>query len=241
MTRARANGRSPTAALLLGLIITLATVVAYSWYISGQISGLAAAADRAHRSQPARLAAAAAHPERSEPARAGDARHAGRRRAAIRSIAWSAQFERIRARPGRRAEARGRGRRSRRRTPEQRAVPGQLAWRSSGTPPTASSRWRATGQDDEARAQIRLSLQARQAALSTAVARLLVQNNEAEEQTAQQVQEIYRQRAAAGLLVPGRDAGRDRRDQPVPDPLEPAAVRAARGALRRAARAGADS
>ena len=47
------------------------------------------------------------------------------------------------------------------------------------------------GQEDEARAQIRLSLQARQAALSTAVARLLVQNNESEEQTAQRVQDIY--------------------------------------------------
>src|SRR4029450_13276023 len=32
--------RSPTMALLVGLVITLATVVAYSWYISGQISGL---------------------------------------------------------------------------------------------------------------------------------------------------------------------------------------------------------
>src|SRR6187549_1700358 len=38
--RAPAQARSPTAALLLGLIITLATVVAYSWYISRQISGL---------------------------------------------------------------------------------------------------------------------------------------------------------------------------------------------------------
>ncbi len=82
------------------------------------------------------------------------------------------------------------------------------------------------GREDEARAQIRLSLQARQAALSTAVARLLVQNNESEEQTAQQVQDIYAQRAAAGVLVPGRHAGGDRGDQPVPDSLEPAAVRA---------------
>src|SRR4029450_6407769 len=47
------------------------------------------------------------------------------------------------------------------------------------------------GREDEARAQIRLSLQARQAALSTAVARLLVENNESEEQTAQRVQSIY--------------------------------------------------
>jgi len=47
------------------------------------------------------------------------------------------------------------------------------------------------GSEEEARAQIRLSLQARQASLSTAVARLLVQNNETEAAVAQQVQEIY--------------------------------------------------
>jgi len=38
---------------------------------------------------------------------------------------------------------------------------------------------------------VRLSLQPRQAALSTAVARFLVQNNESEAQTAEQVQQIY--------------------------------------------------
>src|SRR5687768_18593660 len=36
----RAAHRSPTAALLVGLVLTLAVVVAYSWYITGQISGL---------------------------------------------------------------------------------------------------------------------------------------------------------------------------------------------------------
>ena len=40
MISPRTRERSPATALLLGLIITLATVVAYSWYISGQISGL---------------------------------------------------------------------------------------------------------------------------------------------------------------------------------------------------------
>ena len=47
------------------------------------------------------------------------------------------------------------------------------------------------GKADEARAQIRLTLQARQAALSTVVARLLVQNNDSEEQAAQRIGEIY--------------------------------------------------
>jgi signal transduction histidine kinase len=47
------------------------------------------------------------------------------------------------------------------------------------------------GNDREARDQIRITLQARQAALSTAVARLLVENNESEEQAAMQIAEIY--------------------------------------------------
>jgi len=51
----------------------------------------------------------------------------------------------------------------------------------------------AAGREDDARAQIRISLQARQSALATAVARLLVQNNEAEEATAVRVSTIYAQ------------------------------------------------
>ncbi len=47
------------------------------------------------------------------------------------------------------------------------------------------------GAESEARTQIRLSLQARQEALSTAVARLLVQNNEAEQQATERTRGIY--------------------------------------------------
>jgi signal transduction histidine kinase len=47
------------------------------------------------------------------------------------------------------------------------------------------------GKENDARTQIRVSLQARQEALSTAVARLLVQNNESEEQVAQRIGRIY--------------------------------------------------
>src|SRR6187431_2981988 len=36
----RAVHRSPTVALLVGLVLTLTLVFAYSWYITGQISGL---------------------------------------------------------------------------------------------------------------------------------------------------------------------------------------------------------
>jgi signal transduction histidine kinase len=49
------------------------------------------------------------------------------------------------------------------------------------------------GDPDQARAQVRLSLQARQASLSALVARLLVENNANEEAAAAQVQGIYDQ------------------------------------------------
>jgi len=49
----------------------------------------------------------------------------------------------------------------------------------------------ASGKEKEARDQIQLTLQARQAALSTAVSRLLVENNEAEQQAARQIAQIY--------------------------------------------------
>jgi signal transduction histidine kinase len=47
------------------------------------------------------------------------------------------------------------------------------------------------GQEPEARNLIRLSLQARQAALSTAVSRLLVQNNESEQQAGARIRTVY--------------------------------------------------
>ncbi|HWW18810.1 MAG TPA: ATP-binding protein [Candidatus Saccharimonadales bacterium] len=104
-------------------------------------------------------------------------------------VAWSAQFERVRADldaalrlEEQYAEVH--------RTPEQRAYLSQQL----------SQFWDAVdrmfalareAKQTEARDQIRLSLQARQAALSTAVFRLLVENNEAEQQAAGQIARIY--------------------------------------------------
>src|SRR2546427_9751742 len=103
--------------------------------------------------------------------------------------AWSAQFERIRAdlsdalkQEERVAVAD--------RTPEQRQYLGN----------SVSQFWDAAdrtfalareGKQAEARTQIQISLQARQEALTTAGARLLVQNNESEEQAAQRIRQIY--------------------------------------------------
>jgi signal transduction histidine kinase len=187
-TRSRTHGRPPTAALLLGLLITLATVVAYSWYVSRQISGLrrlqTELTDRNRRDSLQllriqndlnQLALAMRDMlDVSEP---------------YPLIAWSAQFERIRLDLDdalKRQEEVSVGRRT---SEQNRFLASSVAqfW-------DASSRifeLARAGQEGEARAQIRMSLQARQASLSTTVARLLVQNNEMEAQTAQQVQDIY--------------------------------------------------
>lgn len=103
--------------------------------------------------------------------------------------AWSAQFQRIREdlddalhREEQVSVAH--------RTPEQREFLGNsLAQFWDGVGRTFALAQ--SGKQKEAQAQIRDSLQARQAALSTAVARLLVQNNESEEQAALRIGQIY--------------------------------------------------
>ena len=190
MTAPSASGRSPTPALLLGLVITLVTVVGYSWYISRQISGLRRLqTDLADRNRKDSLQLLRIQNDLNQLA------------LAMRDMldsdepypltAWSTQFDRIRTDLDdalRREEAAA----VVARTPEQR----QYLTASLTQFWDASNRifdLARQGHDPDARAQIRLSLQARQSALSTAVARLLVENNAREEQTAQQVASIYTQ------------------------------------------------
>ncbi|HEX2446388.1 MAG TPA: ATP-binding protein [Vicinamibacterales bacterium] len=198
MTRARIP--SPTAALVVGLLLTLVTVVVYWWYISGQIAGLrrmqTELTDRNRRDS---LQLLRIQNDLNQIAIAmRDMLDADQ---PYPLVAWSAQFDRIRvdledalAREGEVAVAR--------RTPEQ----------SQYLATSMKQFWEAVdrmfeqakaGRQEEARSQIRVTLQSRQAALSTAVARLLVQNNESEERTAQQVQNIYAdvQRKASWLLT----------------------------------------
>lgn len=189
MTRGPAQARSPTAALLLGLIITLATVVAYSWYISRQISGLrqlqTELTDRNRRDSLQLLRIQNDLNQLGLAMR--DMLDADQR---YPLIAWSAQFSRIRS-DLEDALQREEGVAVAKRTPEQNRY---LA-------DAMTQFWEAVdrmfavakdGQEQDARDQVRVSLQARQAALSATVARLLVQNNENENLTAQQVQDIYR-------------------------------------------------
>jgi signal transduction histidine kinase len=180
--------RSPTLGLLLGLLITLSAVLAYSAYITWQVAGLRKLqTDLVDRNRKDSLQLLRIQNDLNLLA------------VAMRDMvssdepypltAWSAQFQRIRTDldDAMRLEA---GFAATSRTPE------QSAFLSS----SFAQFWDAVdrifvlardGKEKEARAQIQLSLQERQAALSTAVARLLVQNSENEEQAGQRIVQIY--------------------------------------------------
>lgn len=184
----RSPERSPAPGLFLGLIITLAAVVAYSVYITYQIRGLKALqkdlSDRNRRDSLQLLRVQ------------NDLNSLG---LGMRDMldneepypvtAWRAQFQRIRSdlddalqREAQLAIAR--------RTPEQsQFLASSLAqfWDSVDRMFALAQ----GGSESGARKQIRITLQPRQAALSTAVARLLVENNERDEQASRQVAQIY--------------------------------------------------
>ena len=180
--------RAPTAGLFLGLVITLLAVVAYSAYITVQIRGLRKLqSELSDRNRKDSLQLLRIQNDLNSLALA--MRDMLDNDEPYPLTAWSAQFQRIRAdledalkREEQLAVAR--------RTPEQREYLGNsLAQFWDAVDRTfALAR---EGKDKDAREQIRGSLQSRQAALSNAVARLLVQNNESEEQAAQRIAQIY--------------------------------------------------
>jgi signal transduction histidine kinase len=184
-----ASQRSPTTALLLGLLITLAAIVAYSAYTTVQLSGLRKLqSDLVDRNRKDSLQLLRVQNDLNTVALAmRDMLDAS---GPYPLTAWEAQFARVRTDldsalrlEEEYAEAH--------RTPEQRQyLSQQLAqfWDSMDRM-FALAR---DHKDAEAREQIRVSLQARQAALSTAVSRLLVENNEGEQQAALQIEQIYK-------------------------------------------------
>ena len=188
VSRPSSPERSPTLGLLLGLLITLSAVLAYSAYITWQVTGLrklqTELVDRNRKDSlqllriqnDLNLLAVAMRDMVSsdEP---------------YPLTAWSAQFQRIRTDldDAIRLEE---GFAAASRTPEQ----------SAFLTSSFTQFWDAVdrvfalahdGKEKEAREQIQFSLQERQAALSTAVARLLVQNSENEEQAGQKIVAIY--------------------------------------------------
>jgi len=180
--------RSPTLGLLLGLLVTLSVVLAYSAYITWQVTGLrklqTEMVDRNRKDSLQLLRI-----QNDLDLLAVAMRDMVSNDEPYPLTAWSAQFQRIHADLDdamRREEAFAPAGR----TPEQKAfLSSSFAqfW-------DAVDRIFALASDrkeKEAREQIQFSLQARQAALNTAVARLLVQNSENEEQAGQQIVRIY--------------------------------------------------
>ncbi len=190
MTRGASRSRSPTPGLLVGLILTLAAVVAYSLYINRQLAGLRVLqSDLVERNRKDSLQLLRIQNNLNQLGLAMrdmlDDDHA------YPLVAWSTQFERIRG-------------------DLDQALANQAELAVATRPPADRDRltdsltqfWDAVdrtfalaaeGREEAARAQVSMSLQARQAALTTAVARLLIENNEVEEQAAQRVQGIYDQ------------------------------------------------
>ena len=188
MQNAASSQRSPTNGLLLGLVITLAAVLAYASYITIQLSGLRKLqSEMVDRNRKDSLQLLRVQNDLNSIALA--MRDMLDTTEPYPLTAWTAQFERIHQDldTGLKLEESLAGAN---RTPEQRLFLSQAV----------AQFWDAVnrmfglaqnGKDAEAREQIRLSLQARQQALSTAVSRLLVGNNEGEEQAASRIAQIY--------------------------------------------------
>jgi signal transduction histidine kinase len=179
---------SPTAGLFLGLLIIIAAVVAYSWYITRQISTLRELQNNLveqNRRDSLQLLRVQ-----------NDLNSLG---LAMRDmldndepyplIAWQAQFQRIRTDLNSALQVEDQFSMAKRAPEQSLYLQESLAQFWDAVDRTfATAR---DGKEAEARTQIRLTLQARQATLSTTVSRLLVQNNENEQQAAAQVRLIY--------------------------------------------------
>jgi len=180
--------RSPTTGLLFGLIITLAAVVAYSFYITVQLHGLRRLqSDLVDRNRKDSLQLLRVQNDLNSIALAmRDMLDAGE---PYPLTAWRAQFERMRGDLDvalRTEEQLAPGNR----TQDQRKYLNQSVtqfWDTVNRMFALADE----GKDAEARGQIRLTLQAREASLSAAVSRLLVQNNEGEQEAAARIAEIY--------------------------------------------------
>jgi signal transduction histidine kinase len=180
--------RSPTPGLFLGLIITLAAVVVYSGYNTRQISGLRELQNNlVDRNRKDSLQLLRIQNDLNSLALA--MRDMLDNDEPYPLIAWAAQFQRVRK------DLDDALRREQQVAPVNRTSEQKQYLENSVT-----QFWDAVDRtfalahganQAEARTQIRISLRARQEALSTAVSRLLVQNNESEEQAVLQIAQIY--------------------------------------------------
>lgn len=181
---------SPTAGLLAGLVLTLAAVVTDAAYVTQRLGTLRALqTDLAERNRQNSLQLLRIQNDLHSLALA--MRDMLDSEVPYPLTAWAAQFSRIRqdldAALAREAQVALASRTDGQREYLTRSV--EQFWAAADRIFALAGE----GREDDARAQIRVSLQARQEALSTAVARLLVQNNEAEQEFGDRAREIYGQ------------------------------------------------
>ena len=180
--------RSPTGALLFGLVITLAAVLAFAWYMAVQLAGLRQLQNEmVDRNRKDSLQLLRIQNDLNSVALA--MQDMLDTEGPYPLTAWSTQFTRMRsdldAGLKLEEELAGLGR-----SPEQRKYLAQSLtqfWDAVDRMFALAAERKET----EAREQIRLSLQARLQALSTSVSRLLVENNEGEQQAAARIAAIY--------------------------------------------------
>jgi signal transduction histidine kinase len=188
VTKPPKTERSPTAGLLLGLVVTLAAVVAYTGYITYQIKGLrelqSNIIDRNRKDSLQLLRIQ------------NDLNSLGM---AMRDMldatqpyplsAWRPQFQRIRQDLSNAMDKEAELSVAYRTAEQRHYMEESLAqfWGAADHMFVLAS----AGREVEAQHEIRVSLQAHQAALNTAVSRQLVANNEAEQQAGERIQEIY--------------------------------------------------
>lgn len=187
MQKAGFSQHSPTNRLLFGLVITLAAVLAYSFYITVQLAGLRKLqSEMVDRNRKDSLQLLRIQNDLNSVALAMRDMLDTTERYPL--TAWTAQFERMRQDLDTALKLEE-GLAVANRTPDQRKFLTQ----------SVAQFWDAIDRmfklaltnEAQARDQIRLSLQARQQALSGAVSRLLVENNEGEEQAAASIAKIY--------------------------------------------------
>jgi signal transduction histidine kinase len=186
--KASSTQSSPTTGLLLGLVLTLAAVLVYSFYTRSQLAGLRALqSDLVDRNRRDSLQLLRVQNDLNSLGLA--MRDMLDAREPYPLTAWTAQFQRTREDLGAALKLE-----------EQFSPATRTADQRQFLSQALSQFWDAvdrmfelagSGKEREARDQIQLTLQARQAALSTAVSRLLVQNNEGEEQAAEKIAKIY--------------------------------------------------
>ena len=188
MQKAALFHRSPTNRLLFGLVITLTAVVAYASYITIQLAGLRKLqSEMVDRNRKDSLQLLRIQNDLNSVA------------LAMRDMldttehypltAWTAQFERMQQDLDAALKLEE-GLAVASRTPDQRKFLMQSVvqfWDAVDRMFKLAEEKR----EPEARDQIRLSLQAREQALSGAVSRLLIENNEGEEQAAASIAKIY--------------------------------------------------